>query len=170
MKRTAMFVAGALLSLAAFGVQAPSETEQRYKGKYGRYTRAEETRQKAGAKAEAPACCRNMTALFKNEAPDSFSEALFRAKFGRSTPRVEAREKAVAETNVKHVRACVELGKCTLMQAEGKVITSQKHTTAGSSRDEFYGAKYDRALPGTPEEIHSAAKVSCEHECCRRSD
>jgi hypothetical protein len=117
MRRIATLVAGAMLTLAPFSARANSETEERYRAKYGRYTEAYEAREKAARKVDAPAC-RNMYVPFKNEQLESFAEARFRAKYGRSTPRVEAREKLVAEANAKNARRCVELGKCTLMKAE----------------------------------------------------
>jgi hypothetical protein len=163
-----MLVAGAILTLAPFSARANSETEERYRAKYGRYTEAYEAREKAAHKVDAPACCRNMNALFKNEPRESFTEALFRSKYGRSTPRVEAREKLVAEANAKNVRRCVELGKCTLMKAD---TSTPKAARAHSWSDDFYRSKYGRPLAARREEIDLAAgNVTCEHDCCKRSD
>ena len=84
---------------------------------------------------------------------------------------MEAREKVAAEANAKQVRTCVELGKCALMKADEKALSTTKAARASSWSDEFYRAKYGRALPEAREQVHlSAAHVTCEHECCRRSD
>jgi hypothetical protein len=171
MNRTAMFVTGAVFALAAFATQPNSENEERYGAKYDRYTQSYERWDKAPAKVEVAVCCRNMNTLVKNEPRESFVEALFRAKYGRSTPRVEAHEKFVAEANAKHVRACVELGKCTRMKAEEKALATAKAAQVSSWSDEFYRAKHGRAVPEAREEVHlSAEHVTCDHECCRRSD
>jgi hypothetical protein len=171
MKRTAMFVAGAVFALAAFATQPNSENEERYRAKYGRYTQSYERWDKAPAKFEVAACCRNMNALVTNEPRESSVEALFRAKYGRSAPRVEAHEKLVADVKAKHVRTCVELGNCALMKSERKGLSTAKVAQVSSWSDEFYRAKYGRALPEAREVVHlSAVHVTCDHECCRRSD
>ena len=168
MKRTAIFVAGAVFALSAFGAQPNSESEERHRAKYGRYTQTYEKWDKAPAKVEVAACY--MNALLKNEPRASFAEALFRAKYGRSTPRVEAREKLVAEANAKHVRTCVELGECTFMKAEEKALSTAKAAQVSSWSDEIYRAKYGRALPEAREKVQlSAAHLNCDHKCCKRA-
>ena len=72
MKRTASFVAGAVFALAAFSAQPNSESEERYRAKYGRYTQAYENRDKAPAEVEVAACCRNMNSFIQERTARKF--------------------------------------------------------------------------------------------------
>jgi hypothetical protein len=106
---------------------------------------------------------------FEETSNETHSE--FCGRSGVRASRVEAREKLAAEANAKQVRTCVELGKCALMKADEKALSTTKAARASSWNDEFYRAKYGRALPEAREQVHlSAAHVTFEHECCRRSD
>lgn len=166
MKRTAIFLAGATLTVAALGAQINSEAEERYRAKYGRYTQAFEARQKVPT-LQAAGCCRNINASFKNQLRESFAEAVFRGKYGRSATAAAAREERAGEANAQHVHMCVELGKCTLMEAQ-VVNPAPQREVAGTG--ESYRAKYGRALGPSGKEVQlAAAKVPCEHACCRRS-
>jgi hypothetical protein len=173
MRTKAMLCAGAVLSLAAFANSTDSFTEERYRAKYGRYTPAAEARQKLVAKPEAPACCRSVSASFKN-APrwQASAEAVFRTKHGRNTPAGEAREKLAATERRMHLLSCAELGKCTFMQPDKPPVLTSSAAAVDSWREEFFRAKYGRAFQvNTEAELSlSAAKVTCEHDCCKRSD
>jgi hypothetical protein len=171
MKRIAMFFMGAALAALALNAGMDSQAEERYRMKYGRYTQAYEAQKKAALKLEAPACCRNMNASFKNEPRGHFADALFRSKYGRSTHRLEAGEKLAVEANAKHARICLELGKCTLMQARETVTAPRKGAPDDSWLEAFYRAKFGRTLETTGEEVRVAASnVICEHDCCKRAD
>jgi hypothetical protein len=170
MKRIAMFFVGATLTALTLNAAVDSQAEERYRAKYGRYTQTYEAQKKAVLKLEAPACCRNMNAELKNEPRDNFADALFRSKYGRSTPRVEAREKLAVEANARHVRMCLELGKCTLMHAGGNVAAPPKGAPDNSWLEAFYRAKFGRTLETTGEEVRVASNVTCEHGCCKRAD
>lgn len=169
MKRIAMFFIGAALTGLAVNAGVDSQAEERYRVKCGRYTQAYEAQKNAALKLEAPACCRNMNAVFKNEPREDFGDALFRSKYGRSTPRVEAREKLAVEANEKHARMCLELGKCTLMHAGGNVAAPPKGVPDNSWLEAFYRAKYGRTLEMAEVRV-VADNVACEHECCKRTD
>jgi hypothetical protein len=171
MKRIAMFFIGAALTALALNAGVDSQAEERYRMKYGRYTQAYESQKKAALELEAPACCRNMNAAFKNDARENFADALFRSKYGRSTPRVEAREKLAMEANAKHARMCLELGKCTRMQGGETLTALPKGAPDNSWLEAFYRAKFGRTLETTGEEVRVAASnVTCEHDCCKRAD
>ena len=181
MRRTIVLLTGAMLSLTAFGGSTDTSAEERYRMKYGRYTPAEEARQKTQREAQAKiaaavevaTCCRYMNASLQNAGvADTFVESHFRIKYGRSTPAAEARERAAAEETATHVRRCEELGKCTLMRADARAAASSALAVGESWREAWFRAKYGRSLPVKTEEpklFASADRMGCEHECCKHA-
>jgi hypothetical protein len=181
MRTTIVLLTGAVLSLTLFGGSADSSAEERYRMKYGRYTPAEEVRQKAQREAQANAataaevatCCRYMNASLQNaRVADTFVESHFRIKYGQGTPAAEARQRAAAEETAAHVRRCEELGKCTLMPADARAAASSAPLVGESWREAWFRAKYGRSLPvktEEPELLASADRMSCENECCKHA-
>jgi hypothetical protein len=180
MRRTIVLFIGAILSLTAFGSNDPF-AEERYRMKYGRYTPAEEARQKApgedqaktGAAVELATCCRYMDVSLQNAGvSETFVESHFRIKYGRSTPAAEARRKAEAEERAAHVRRCEEIGKCASMQVAGRSADTSAPRPGEYWMQAWFRTKYGRSLPvetKEPRVFASADRSSCEHECCRHA-
>jgi hypothetical protein len=180
MRTTIVLLTGAMLSLTAFGSNDPF-AEERYRMKYGRYTPAEEARQKTvrearaktAAAVEVAMCCRYMNGSHQNVAvSDTFTETHFRTKYGRSTPAAEARQRAAAEETAAHVRRCEEIGKCALMQAGARGAETSAPAAPESWMQAWFRTKYGRSLPvqtGEPKLFASADRTSCEHECCKHA-
>lgn len=130
MRTTTILLAGAILSLAAFGGSNDRFAEQRYQ-------------MKNGTKGEAPAYCRRM-------------DTRLRMRYERSTPAVEACEKAAAVETATPIQKCVELAKCTRMQAEESATVPFRPSLIrkpGDQAQDRQGARY-------------ATQVVCEHACC----
>jgi hypothetical protein len=177
MKTGMIILTGAMLSFTAFAWQSDPMAEERYKLKHGRYTSAEELRQKAlkEARGRAPeeshvaACCRKINAALKNSGRETFADERFRAKYGRSAPATEAHEAREAEVAAAHISKCVELGKCSMKRAEAISKPAPKE----SWRESWLRAKYGRSTPVKTDEPHvfaSANHAGCEHECCKQAD
>lgn len=171
MKHRAMFILGVALTVATLPAQVNSGAEERYRAKYGRHTQAYKAEEKAPAKVVTPACCRNMNAAFKNETRESFADALFSAKYGRSTPRIEARREASGRGECETCREVCSAWRVHADAGRRKLFCTRKEVPANSWGDEYYRAEYGRALDTTGEETRvTAPKVTCEHDCCRRTD
>jgi hypothetical protein len=188
MKTAMVLFAGVMISTTALATQGDPMAEERYRMKYGRYTAAEEARQKAAKERAADAteyvgqsCCRHM----KHEhsvgkmTPNSVSaEAHFKIKYGRSTPGAEAREKPAAEQVATHIRKCAELDRCPLVAA---VNATSSTNIAVASSEAWFWAKYGRSAPSeerkaaTPAKedrplVAAASPVPCEMECCKHAE
>ena len=177
MKTRMMILTGAMLSFTAFAWQGDPMAEERYKLKYGRYTPAEEARQKALKEArgkaadesDVSACCRKMNAALKKSGRETFADERFRVKYGRSAPATEARAATDAEVAAAHVSKCIELGKCSMMRAEA----APKPALKESWTEAWLRAKYGRSTvvkTDEPQVLASANHAGCEQECCKHAD
>jgi hypothetical protein len=187
--KTAMFLfAGVMISTTALATQGDPMAEERYRMKYGRYTPAEEARQKAAKERSADAtayvgqsCCRHMkheTTVERVTLNSASTEAYFKMKYGRSIPGAEAREKAAEEQVAMHIRKCAELDRCPLVAVEN--ATSSRNVAASNS-DAWFRAKYGRSVPSVERKVATLAKderllvaaanpVPCEMECCKHAE
>ena len=169
MKRITILLAGAIFSLNAFGGPGDPFAEERYRMKNGRYTPAEEARQKALKPAQAKiqaACCR--TAVAGAIADPASNEARYRIKNGRNTPAVEALEKARTNQTVAHIQKCIEIAKCDSMSVE----TQAAKTAAAASPHLKQGRLIltPEARSDSGSELASISRQTCEHECCKHAD
>ena len=180
--------AGAMFTSAAFAWPNDPFAEERYRMKYGRYSQAEEARQKAAKEAQAKstmnyveqACCRLMQTSFANTTPLAASgpsmEERFRMKYGRGTPSEEARQRATEVETAMHIAKCAELGRCPRMH----VASANMPAVAVNPSDieARFRMKYGRSAPveqrATGKEVQterllvaSVVQVPCEQECCK---
>ena len=188
MKNAMVLFAGVMIATTALVAQGDPMAEERYRMKYGRYTPAEEARQKAAKERAADAteyvgqsCCRHMKHENSGEkvTPNSAStEAYFKMKYGRSVPGAEAREKAAAEQVATHIRKCVELNRCPLVAV---INATPSRNVAVSNSEAWFQAKFGRKAPSGERRAAIAAKedqplvaaanpVPCEMECCKHAE
>lgn len=191
MKTAMVLFAGVVIASATLVGQGDPMAEERYRMKYGRYTPAEEARQKA-AKEKATdvteyvgqSCCRHMKHGVSGETVtlnSTSTEAWFKMKYGRSTPGAEASQKAAEEQLAAHIRKCVELDRCPLV-AVGNATSSTNVTAASVSTSEaWFRAKFNRGAPSEERRAAIAAKderllvastnpLPCEMACCKHAE
>lgn len=188
MKTAMVLFAGVVIATTALAAQGDPMAEERYRMKYGRYTPAEEARQKA-AKARAAdvteyvgqSCCRHMkheNSAEKVTPNSASSEAHFKMKYGRATPGAEARAKAAEEQVATHIRKCAELDRCPLVAVKNATSSTN---VAVSNSEAWFRAKYGRSAPSEERKAATPAKderllvaatnpAPCEMDCCKHAE
>ena len=161
MKTTMVLLAGALFASAMMAADGQL-AEERYKGKYGRYTPTKEAAMKAAQPVvlRAAACCeliaeRGRLALSNNE-------ERFHAKFGRYSTAREAQMKVERETLAANSRKCTTMPQCLEMPA----IVEQTAPALSESAARSV-AKYGRLPVGSEPALLAVSNQTCEHSCCQ---
>lgn len=162
MKTTMVLLAGALFASMTMMAADGQLAEERYKGKYGRYTPAKEAAMKAAQPvgARAAACCELMAE--RGRVALSNNEERFHAKFGRYSPAREAQMKVERTILAAHSRKCTAMPQCLEMPAMVEQTAPAISESAARSL-----AKFGRLPVASEPALLAVNNQTCEHSCCQ---